>query len=699
MTHWWEKEPLRIIEICNALDLNAIAPRQEIDAVLRLGGNAQHFHCMNQVGGLDDTGFYFKTSMSRRDNQDRLGAYLPLAHRKGIRVIVYFNVHWYSREFGKQHPDWQQIKEGGNPIDDVYTTGTSFCVNSPYREWVFQIVEDLCKYELDGIFYDGPVFFDSTCYCGSCQRLFMERTGQDLPLKSNRTMALWREMIEFQSDSIARFLADSNSIIKKANPEILFCMNGNSNWPHWPSGRDNHKIILHTDLLGAEGGFIYGDLNQTPIYKPGIAARLLRNQAGHKPALVFDCAGHKPWSWYLLPRREIEILLAETLAGGANFWIPFFPSDLSQPELATVAEYCRLVKKHREAFFNTESLAKVALLWPSTSAEVYEGSSVPLTDFTKEMHAKAIGDIAQEFLGFYEGLARAQVPFDVIDEQNFCDLSKYDLLIFPNAAALSKDSCQDLRDFVRTGGNVVASFETSLYDEYGKRQDDFQLSDVLGVNFNQRVFGPMNWDYVNLDLERNSKFLNGLTKDLVPAPLYGIEVRPTVSTVLSRYCSKLMGCYDHTPQISAMPFLVSNKYGKGQAVYVAGTFGISVANFRFPEYLTMVRNLASALSKSTVKISNAPWIEVSLRRANNEIFLHLINQTCGLKRPITHVQPMANLSIELPRIRAQGARALISDRKLAVRKSKDGTSVVLPSIEEYEVIALKLKHSASSSVA
>lgn len=690
MRHWWEKEPLRIVEICNAYELNALTLEQEVEAVRKLRGNVQHFHCTDDSGGGDDRRFFFKTSVSKADNLDRLKVYLPLAHKNGIRIIVYLNVHWYSSEFGKEHPDWLQIKENGHPIDDVYTTGTSFCVNSHYRDWVFQIVKDLCKYEVDGIFYDGPIFFSSTCYCRSCEGLFGERTGRNLPPKSSRDDPLWKELIAFQSDSIARFLSDSESLIKAANPDILFCMNGNSNWPYWPTGRDNHKIIKHTDILGAEGGFIYNDLNLTPIYKPGIAAKLLKSQSEAKPALVFDCAGHKPWSWYLLPRQEIGMLLAETLAGGANFWIPLFPSDLSQSDLNVVALYNKIVEKNPKAFFGTKSLAKVALLWPSVSVEMYEGSSIPLTDFTKEIKPKGVGDIGQEFLGFYEGLGRSQVPFDVIDEENFKDLSRYDLLVLPNAACLSKESCEILKQFVARGGNIVASFETSLYDENGKRQEDFQLAELFGVRFLQSIFGPMNWDYVSPASATNSPFMRGVTKKWIPAPTYGIKVETTAGKTLLYYSSKLIGCYDHTPEVSSNPFLVLNHLDKGEVVYLAGSFGISLVNFRFPEYLNLVSNIATDLSSATVTVRDAPWVEFSLRANENDVFVHLVNQTSGLRRPLTYVHPLTNVTIDLSKIRAKEGKALRLDRKLKLRKSGSKKSLVLPYLEDYEIIALKL---------
>ena len=691
MTYWWEKEPLRIIEICNAYQMGDLSLQEEADAVKKMVGNAQHFHCTNEAGGGDDKRFYFKTQVSKADNPDRLGKYLPIAHKTGIKVIVYFNVHWYSKEFGREHPDWLQIKEDGKPLDDVYTTGTSLCINSPYREWVFQILRDLCRYPIDGIFYDGPIFFAQTCYCETCRRLFKQRTGEEIPKKSDHNHPLWRELVEFQADSLARFLSDSREIIKAANPEILFCMNGNANWPYWPTGRDNHKIIKHTDILGAEGGFIYGDLNLTSIYKPGMTAKLLSSQSQGKPALVFDCAGHKSWSWYMLPEPEISLLLAETLAGGANFWVPFFPDDLKQPEIRVVRSYCELVKKNPKAFGRTRSMAKVALLWPAASVELYEGSSVPLTDFTKEIKAAKVGDISQEFLGFYEGLARSQVPFDVIDEANLVDLSRYELLVLPNATCLSDEACRAISDFVGGGGNLVASFETSLYDEDGRRREDLRLGGLFGARFSGRMFGPMLWDYVAPDYGTGSPLLKGVSKEFIPAPAYGIEIKTTVGKPLAHFCTKLVGCYDHSPEVSDLPFIVTNRHGKGTVVYLAGTFGISLSSFRFPEYLTLVRNVATKLSAAPVLVENAPWVEVNVRRNDEAMFVHLVNQTSGLKRPMTHIQPLTDLEVVLPKVKCKQSRTLRQDRKLRTRVGRRGTSFTLPLLEDYEVIELPLE--------
>lgn len=695
---WWEKQPLRIVEIVDCFDLQRLSPEVLAKTVKKMGGNVQHFHCMElskkeSGSGLDDGSLHFKTSVASKQNPDRLAQYLPYAKKYGIRVVVYFNVHWYTPDFGKKHPDWIQIKEDGSQIMNVYGTGTSFCINSPYREWVFQILRDLCKYDIDGIFYDGPIFFSNTCYCEYCKALFHEKTGENPPSKSNRNHSLWKEFIEFQAESMERFLEESNKIIKRVNPEILFYMNGNSNWPYWTTGRDNHRIIKHTDILGAEGGFLYGNLNQTPVFKPGLTGKLISSQADGKPTVVFDCAGHKPWSWYLLPEKEISILLYETCFSGSNYWIAVFPDDINQPEMKTISEFGDFIRKNPDPFHNTQSMSNIALCWSTKSAEMYTGSSVPLTDFTAQINGKEIGDLHAEFNGFYKALSKSHVPFDVIDDYEFDLLKKYNLVIFPNSACLSNDDCEKIREFVKQGGNIVASFETSLYDENGKQRENFGLSDVFGLNFTGKIIGPMEYDYVSFASTKKIEYLKGIKKKFFPAPEYGIFVEVRSAKPIIFFCKKLIGRYDGVPEISDIPMMTVNRYGKGNCIYLAGTYGATVDNFGFFEYLAIVRNFCNCLAQNYVVVENDKNIEIFLRKKENKAFLYMINLTCGLERPINSIEPLQNTKIILKGLNVSSCKTLKEGKSLDLIRKKGKVELLLPSLCDFEIIEISLKKS------
>jgi hypothetical protein len=684
---WWEKIPLRIIEITNPFNICEIPLEKQVEIIKKLGGNVCHFHCMElkraeDDSGLDDYGFYFETRHSKKKNPDILKEFVKIAHKNNIRVIVYFNVHWYKKEFAKR-TNWGQIREDGSLTDNVYSTGSSLCINSGYRNWVFEIVEDLCKYEIDGIFYDGPIFFSNTCYCESCKKLFKEKIGEELPKKSDFENPLWKKLIDFQVESLGRFLKETDEIIKSKSPEILFYMNGNANWPYWPTGRNNREIIKYTDILGAEGGFIYGDLNLTTIYKPGITAKLLNSQSNGKPVVVFDCAGHKPWSLYLLPDKEVKILMYETISNGANVWMAIFPEDVKEKSvIGGIREINEKIKKREDIFVKTESLSNVALLYPSISSNFYRGSTVPLTDFTKEIKAQKIGDIYEEFCGFYEILVRNKIQFDVIDEENLNDLSKYEILILPNVSCLPEEKIEYIKNFVKNGGNLISSLETSLYDGEGKKLDEFQLSDVFGINFNGRIFVLDMWDYIYPAKQKN--LLKGITKKFLPSTEYGIETKIKEGSSFIYFYEKLKGCYDGIPEVSNLPFLILNKYGKGNSIYIAGNFGGTYYKYRFPEYRLLIKNICEKFSKKLIEIEEE-WVEAILRKKNNEIYLHLINLTTGLKRPITYIKKIENLRIDVF-FKFKSAKAIFLNKKIKTEKHRNFTTLTLPDLYEYEVI-------------
>ena len=102
---------------------------------------------------------------------DLLREYLPHAKKYGIKLLVYLNMHWYSYEFAERHPDWEQRTSSGESygrLHPLYGNGTTFCVNSPWRGWAFNLIRETMKSGVDGVFLDGPVVYPDCCYCEYC---------------------------------------------------------------------------------------------------------------------------------------------------------------------------------------------------------------------------------------------------------------------------------------------------------------------------------------------------------------------------------------------------------------------------------------------------------------------------------------------------------------------------------------------------
>lgn len=681
---WWNREPLRIIDLTTSLSqIDSNDPAQVAARKAALGFNAEHLEIMRMPAGLDDQGFYFKSTVAGRINPDYLRAYLPEAKKHGIRVFIYFNVHWCTVPFAESHPEWRQVRENGKPLDGVYNTGANFCVNSPWRKWCFQVLRDLAAYDIDGIFYDGPIYHPDTCYCQWCREKFRRIHGKDLPSKKERRGEAFKELIDFQGASLADFLHDSRQVLKSINPQIAFYMNSGVRGGNWATARLNRVLVPDQDLLGSEGGFLYGDLTRMPIWKPGLTARLLETQAGGKPRVIFSAAAHKPWTFSVLPGPELRLLYADSIANAASVWMGITPFELGQPEMQALSEMNRYLARTSKYYRDTRSQARVAVVWSDATANFYPGTGAQLID-AYNLPPGEVGNLDAEFSGMTDALLRAHVPFDVIDDTTLErePLDRWALLVLPNVACMSGGAAARIREYVRRGGRVVASFETSAYDETGIRRKNFALNEVFGASDTGKIAGPRRFDFMK-PLGKAPE-LAGITREFIPSPTWYLKVEPVGASTLLRYTKALAGPYDGVPELSNDPALIMHAFGKGSAIFFTGELGATIQNFHLPELLRLMANVAQPFSP--VQVLNAPGsVEVVVRaQGDNRTLVHLVNFTGDMTRPIRSVVPLSNVKIRLERPSAK-AYTLVRQQTLAVQNNE----VTLPQLDEYEVVVFE----------
>ncbi len=693
---WWRK-PLTIADFTlpSAEEVLKINPSELAEAKSKLGFNTEHLGCSDFWGGEKGI-FYFKTRIAKSMPRDLLSEYLPEAHKRGIRVLIYYNVHWLNLEFGKDHPDWLQVDAQGKIIDDLYGSGNVPCVNSPWREWSLQGIEDLASYDIDGIFLDGPIFIPGACYCESCQDKFRRKHGLDLPRREDWEDPAWSRFIEFRYDSVAEYLRDAERALKRVKQDAVIYMNSTGLWPAWPAARDNRRLVPHQDILGAEGGFLYYDLRSEPLWKPGMTAKLLETQSNGKPIVVFIAGANKGWDEYLLTPVETRLLYADTVANGANPWYGVSLSSIDRPGALAAAEMNRFILSNSEFLEGAVPVAKVGLFWSTRTADFYR-SSIPVTDFTpqggKIEKQVAAGDFHAEFLGCYELLVRSHIPFNIIDEESLRPevLRNYDLIIAPNCACISENNVETIKDYVRNGGNLIASFETSRYDEYGVLLREPGLVEVFGVKAGKGVFGPMKLDYMSV--VSGHPAIDGLSARLLPCPTYGMEVIPTTSRVIMMYHEKMPARYVKLPPLSGKPAILMNSYGKGSCLYIAGNFFEHYNSYHNPDYRVIIVNSVRLMARTLVTLDNCPQsVEITLRHQPDKrrILVHLVNFTGEMTRPIESIVPIRDLTISLHGFKAlRHAKALRLNMELNLEETEEGVAFKLPLLKEYEVIVLE----------
>ncbi|MEZ4659461.1 MAG: beta-galactosidase trimerization domain-containing protein [Caldilineaceae bacterium] len=103
-------------------------------------------------------------------------------------------------------------------------------------------------------------------------------------------------------------------------------------------------------------------------------------------------------------------------------------------------------------------------------------------------------------LGWYQALIE-RIPFEMVHDEllDAAHVDQFKTLILPNIAALSDAQCQQLRDFMGRGGSLIATFETSRYDEWGHPRANLGLADLFGVDAAEAVEGPCQNSYLRLE--------------------------------------------------------------------------------------------------------------------------------------------------------------------------------------------------------
>jgi len=104
-----------------------------------------------------------------------------------------------------------------------------------------------------------------------------------------------------------------------------------------------------------------------------------------------------------------------------------------------------------EAYLRHETpIARVALVYSQQTAWFY-AVNMPMPRW-KTMRSV-----------WYQALVEARVPFEMVHDR-LLDTERtkqFKTLILPNIAALSNAQCDQLRAFVKSGGSLIATYETS----------------------------------------------------------------------------------------------------------------------------------------------------------------------------------------------------------------------------------------------
>jgi len=653
---------------------------------------------------------------------DPIRTYVPIAHRYGIAVFAYMNMHWFATAFADRHPGWEQLLADGEAYgrrNPLYGDGTTLCVNSGWRDFALGLIEEIMRTRIDGVFLDGPVVYPGCCYCEACRARFRQLHGEDLPTEEDWGNPLWKRFVQFREQSMADFIRDAGERVRQVKADGgVFCNAGN--WPYGNSTARNPWVLEgHQDITGAEAFFHLRSDGVAHVLDSAQTAKFLR--AGSNPAVVFTHHALGVWHYLGLSPLELKRAFYQSAACGANTWFAVFGPALEhqrEKALAPVRESFRFLEEHDDLITGAKSAARTALVHSKATSLSYcswraaAGSEAVEEDLGVRVAEARAGDTrarkqasdalcSDEFSGFFYALTRCHVPFDVLRDTDLTPehLARYDRIVLPNTACLSAAQQQALIEYARGGGKVIGTFETGMYDGQGELADGEFARQVFGIAGVSGRFAPASMEeYLQISAEGADDLRGFAAEELVPRPRCVLKAEPDrEARVLGHVMEPIGRVYAPLRPRTAWPAITVKQVGRGLGVYVSGALGESYHAFGTLELEQIIASLCWDLGGDEPQIeTDAPsTVQMELWQQDGKLLLHLVNNSGDMRRPMAHIHSFPGLAIRLKGVAATGARSVRSG-DLELGATEGGIEMRLPLSAQYDIVEIDLDPAAET---
>jgi hypothetical protein len=630
-------------------------------------------------------------------DRDVFGELVAGCRKLGMVVIARTDPHATYDDVATAHPDWIAVDASGRPrrhwaSPEMWVT----CGLGPYNfEFMTEVKREIMtRYHVDGIFinrWDGS----GMCYCEHCRRNFQAATHHELPRTNDpqdparRAYVLWTQQRLFELWQLW------DRTVRQCNPDSCVI----------PNTGGGATSALDMARIGELAPTLFADRQArrglTPPWANGKNGKEFRATLGRKPIVgIFSVGVEEPYRWKDSVQSEAEIRLwvAEGTANGLRPWFTKFGGVLHDRRwLGVVEEIYRRHQRWEPYLRNERSLARVGLVYSQQTAWFHAGE-------------RAGARVEDHTLGWYQALIEARIPFEMVHDRllDASHLAAYRTLILPNLAALSERQCGQLRDFVQRGGGLIATHETSLYDEWGVRRSDFGLAGLFGVRSRGRVEGPMHNAYVRL--EHDTAPGHPLLRDLADAPriihgVWRVDVEPTLAfpspplTLIPSYPDLPMEkVYPRVARTSRAEVYLREDVGSGGRVaYFPWDLDRTYWEVLSVDHFKLMRNAVAWATpeEPPVTVQGPGVLDVTVWQQARSLTVHLVNLTnpMMMKGPVRELLPVGEqeVRLKLPEgARVKRVQLLAANRSIRATRHGHELRLKVPVVLDHEIVAVDL---------
>jgi hypothetical protein len=408
--------------------------------------------------------------------RDLFGEISKAAHEDGLVVFARMDSNRADEEFYQAHPDWFALDVNGKPYRaaDLFIS----CVNSPYyQQHIPAILTEIAQlYKPEG-FTDNSwsgLGRESICHCENCKKNFKDKTGQNIPVKKNWDDKVYKQWIRWNYDRRLEIWDLNNKTTKTAG-------GANCTWSGMNSGsingqsrsfRDYKEIAKRADIIMLDD---QSRTDQEGFQHNGEIGKMVHGLMGWNKLCPESMAQYdhvRPW--FRLgskPAPEARMWMINGIAGGIQPWWHMISAYHEDRRMyRTAGPVMQWHKNNEQYLINRTPVATIGVVWSQDNNDYYG------RDDANEL-------VELPLRGMLQSLVRERIPYLPIHADHIeRDAAQFSVLVLPNLALMTASQIAAVKKFADGGGSLVATGETSLFDESGDRRADYALADIFGAH-------------------------------------------------------------------------------------------------------------------------------------------------------------------------------------------------------------------------
>jgi len=616
------------------------------------------------------------------NGRDFFGECVAAAKKRGLRVVARMSPDLNWGEALAAHPEWaMRHADGSVQYNGEEPRLFRTCMFSSYMDdYVPAIMREVNSlYDVDCFYTNGwpPIGSLPECRCAACSKLPPPHTVAYWNAFNERVLELWHTY---------------DAIAKEKKRESFYFANLGGNVR---CGPNLDRVARAAVWFQADNqGRTYDDPTVWGCSMQGRVSSAMMDGKFATNVTAAYSTGTVRWRNGSKNPAEGTMWLHETVASGmAPYW-HFIGSEAGLGEdrrWQTVgAEYFQWTAKHDAHLKTRRSIASLGVVIGQSTQLLYPGPAAA--------HSGAY--MRETTHGLYDALLRGRFTFDFVHEDRLEleRIGKYRVLLLPNVAMLSDRQGDQLRAYVRSGGSLMASFETSLYDENFKPRDEFGLADLFGINKAGDVIGTNGNAYYGR-IEREHPILAGFgNTNWLPGAQNRIPVKPVEHAVLTvvpgfvQYPPEL--AYPASPHTTE-PAVVLREMGASRLAYFPGDIERTYWLTGHGDLVRLLHNTIGWLSRdeSAVRVDGDGFLEIFAWETGPGYTVHLLNYTNPNAHhgwlESTYTLGPQTVSLLLPEgVKVKSVELLRAESAIPFRFDGGALRFTIPRVEDYEVAAV-----------